>query len=864
MRFLNYTLTLFIVLVLCSVVEAQNRGKLNRAERLMGQHNYHGAIDLYLDILEKSNDNTAMTGIAECYRRIGNPDETEYWYGLVSRLPNAPQKSWLYYAQALQRNGKYNEAKKWAEKYVAQIEPNNTQAMWLIKACEEDVIEDLRVSGKLYEVKPVDEINTENDEFAPAFFQNDLVFISSREHKAHLKDFDRWTFEDEKSFTEVYSVKRNQVGEPEDYIFNYSQPEKFSKSLSTRYHDGPLSFSSEFTEAYFTRSNMDKSDDGITRLKVYQASGDPQQYSEPRSLPFNSDEYSVLHPSISYDGEQLFFASDMPGGFGGFDLYVSYLEDGRWSPPINLGPTVNTEGNEVFPFHHQSGILYFASNGLVGMGGLDIYKTKENYGAWTDPVNLGYPINTPDDDFSFIANAQQTHGYFASNRKGKGGDDIYTFTKLSVTIEINVFDQDTHMPLEAADVFTPCSEIQNYLTDQDGKVIMELPLERACDFAAEKLGYQPNSVRLPKSLIPGKTIFVQIPLKMECIFIVSGTIVDGLTDNPVDSALVRLKSYCSGEEDEMSMYTDASGNYEFRDVREDCDIRVTVAKPGFTKGSVTFKTGTECGEAAKTAKIINDSGAIVKQIPLYCFGENCERFGDDTTDIGDGGGLTPDDIAKNEDCIDRTEDLGNGDVKYYYCDGTSEIKKSDGGSEHFDDKGEKIDIPDIGRAKLVNIYYDFDDARIRSDAREGLDGLVALLLNYPDSKIRITSHTDARGKKGYNKRLSKRRAESVIKYLMGKNIKKSRLRAQGRGEEVMINSCYDGIECSEEQHQENRRTEFTIIEYIPPEFKDNGGKSKVPNKIKTNPCRDCPSAGEVEGEAGTGEDGNIESSINGE
>jgi len=857
MRFLNYILTFFIVLLFCSMVDAQHRSKLNRAERMMGQHNYKHAIDIYLSILEKGNDDNAVIGIAECYRRIGNPDETEYWYGMVSRMPNAPQKSWLYYAQALQRNGKFNEAKKWAEKYVTQIEPNNTQAMWLIKSCEEDVVQDLRASGKLYKVEPVEEINTENDEFSPMFYKNDIVFISSREHKPHLKNFDRWTNEDEKSFTEVYTVNRNQVGDPDEYIYNYSEPKKFSKSLSTKHHDGPLSFNAEYSEVYYTRSNMDKSDDGITRLKVYKSVGSPDKYSEAKSLPFNSDEYSVLHPSLSDDGEMLFFASDMPGGFGGFDLYVSYLEDGRWSPPASLGPTVNTEGNELFPFHHHSGTLYFASDGLVGMGGMDVYKTRENYGAWTDPINLGFPINTVDDDFGFIVNYDQTHGYFTSNRKGQGGDDIYTFTKLSVTIEINVFDQDTQMPLEAADVFTSCSEVQNFLTNQDGKVVMELPLDKACDFAAEKLGYQPNSVRLPKSAVPGKTIFLQIPLKMECIFIVSGQIVDGLTNNPVDSALVRLQSYCSGEQDEISMYTDAEGNYEFRDVREDCDIRVSVSKPGFTKGSVTFKTGTECGEAAKIARIIDDSGAIVKSIPLYCFGDNCERSPDDTTVI-DGPGP---DVVGTKDCIQEINDLPDGSTETIYCDGSRKVTDGDGTEKHFNKDGEELDIPDIGRAKLVNIYYDFDDARIRSDARDGLDGLVALLLNYPESKIKITSHTDARGKKGYNKRLSKRRAESVIKYLMNKGIKKSRLRAKGMGEEVMINECYDGVECSEEQHQENRRTEFTIIEYIPPAFKETGGKSKIPDNIKTHPCRDCPSAGEVEGEAGN-DDNNIESSIN--
>mgnify|MGYP006113697143 CR=1 FL=1 len=158
----------------------------------------------------------------------------------------------------------------------------------------------------------------------------------------------------------------------------------------------------------------------------------------------------------------------------------------------------------------------------------------------------------------------------------------------------------------------------------------------------------------------------------------------------------------------------------------------------------------------------------------------------------------------------------------------------------------------------MHIFYDFDDARIRSDARKGLDDLTSILNTYPEAKIKITSHTDARGKRGYNKRLSKRRAESVVRYLIKKGISKNRLQAKGLGEEVMINDCYDGIECSEEQHQENRRTEFVIIEYIPPTMGD--GKSIKPRDIKTNACRDCPGASEVEGESDI--DPDIESSIN--
>lgn len=833
MRFLHYIITAFAILALCTTAEAQ-RGKLKRAERLMQQHNYAAAIDLYRSILDRGNDSEAVKGIAEAYRRVGDPDETEYWYGMVAHMPNPPQKSWLYYAQALQRNGKCEESKRWAREYIEKIEPNNTQAMWLLKSCEEEVVQDLRAAGSLYKVTPVDAINTEDDEFSPAFYRNDLVFVSSRDRKAAVKRSNRWTEAEEKPYTELYLSRRNQIGEPEEYNYKYTEAEKFSKQLSTKFHDGPLSFNAAFTEVYFTRSNMSKADDDIIRLKVYQATGTREKFAEPKSLPFNSDEYSVVHPSLSDDGEMLFFSSDMPGGFGGFDLYVSYLEDGRWSPPVNLGPTVNTEGNEVFPFHHESGVLYFASNGQVGLGGLDIYKTTENYGAWTDPINLGYPINTVDDDFGFILNDEQTHGYFSSNRNGgKGGDDIYTFTKLSVTIIVTAVDADTKMPIEAADVFTPCSEIQNLLTNQDGKVTIELPLEMACDFAAEKMGYQPNSKRIStKNELPGKTILVQIPLKQECIFVVSGTIVDGITNNPIEGADVVLRSACDDEEDESNLSTDIKGQYEFRDIREDCDIQLVVSKPGYTDGVITFRTGTDCGSGPDT-----NGTAIVTPIPLYCFGKNCDSAAIAVIDSPSGG---PIDTSKY---VNKEVDP-EGSTITTYANGDRIKITSDG--RRFLDRGNGWERePRVGELELVNIYYDFDRASIRSDAKPALDNLVTMLRFYPEMHIELTSHTDARGKKGYNMRLSKRRAEAVIRYLIKNGIDKSRLKAKGKGEQVMLNQCYDGVICTEKQHQENRRTQFVITKYVPPGVDK---QSKQPTNFKVDRCTDCPEAPEVEGE----------------
>ncbi|MCP4437489.1 MAG: OmpA family protein [Aureispira sp.] len=824
--------TLFFIFIIVSLAQAQ-RPKVKRANKLMENLNYQGAIELYREVLDRTDDPDAKLNIAECYRKINNTHEMEYWYGQVVLRPDADPLFNYYYAQALHANGKYDKAKAAVNKYIA-VNPGDISAQLLLKACNEDVVRNLRASGKLYKVENREELNSKDDDFGPAYYKDGIVFVTAREESAFKKEYNNWSGKKGTNFTELFFATATEIVEG-TYQYNYGKNEKFSKKLSTRFHDGPVTFNGDGNEIYFTRNNMEeKADDKIVRLKVYRASGDRKSWSAPKSLPFNSEEYSVVHPSLSKDGTMLFFSSDMPGGFGGMDLYVSYLEEGRWSPPVNLGPSVNTEQNELFPFIHEDGTLYFSSNGHTGLGGLDMYFAKENYGAWTEPVNLGFPVNTSADDFGLILNTDKTHGYFASNREGgQGGDDLYSFIKLSVEVEILVFDSLTQMPLEAAEVFTPCLDVESFSTNMDGKIVTELPLDKACDFAAEKVAYKANSVRVStKNRKPGEKIFVQIPLSLECVFTISGTIVDQYSNEPIAGALVRLKTACDGEEDEQPVLTDSLGRYEFTEVREDCDLQVKVTKDGYTAAVTTFKTGSNCGRTPDGT----ETPPIVQDLAINCIGEGCPS---DTTTTGGTGG----DPERYE--VSR-EELPNGDTKITYSDGTAEIIKSNGDIVHLDNEGNEIDRPDVGPRDIVHIFYDFDDARIRTDAKSGLEMLLFFLERYPGAKVKITSHTDARGTKAYNKRLSKRRAESVVRYLIKQGISKKRLKAKGEGETVMINDCYDGIECSEEQHQENRRTEFFVYDY-------DGGKevkSNKPDKIKVDHCNDCPKAPKVESEEG--------------
>ena len=460
--------TFFIGAIVCSTIFGQST-KLKKANQHMEALNYQAAILLYNEALEKSDEPEAKMNLAECYRKVNDPSNAEYWYGQVVRLPQVEPIHKLYYGQMLQRNGKCDLAKEWFEKYVVDV-PDDMRGQYLLKAC--DYEDELRTKNSgIFEIAHM-QFNSNLDDISPTYFKHGVVFASERDRGTAVKRNHGWTGN---PFLELYFIEAKQIKGEECGNVMYGRPEKFSDQLNTKYHDAAVTFSDDQKQIFFTRNNFEdgkvgKSDDGIIKLKVFQ--GDIKgtqdyrgqtEWQNLKGLPFNSDEYSVAHPTLSSDGKKLFFSSDMPGGFGGMDLYVSDKEGGRWGPPINLGPSINTEGNEIFPSFHKTGKLYFASDGLIGLGGLDIYFIEDKgNGEWTEVENLGYPINTIADDFSITLNEEGTCGYFASDREGGvGQDDIYSFRKTASPVQILVFDKETREPIEGASVVIDCiQEIQ--------------------------------------------------------------------------------------------------------------------------------------------------------------------------------------------------------------------------------------------------------------------------------------------------------------------------------------------------------------------------------------------------------------------
>ena len=431
-------LWLYTLLLLLSVnVQAQEE-RDNRGDKYYKDLGYGSAIPEYKSTVGEEGrlDRKTMIRLANSYRLIGDYQNAELYYAQIVESSSKPLYR-LYYAQALQANGKCKLAKKYFLEYDQLLQADMAEGSGasedrrgriLANACDTEFStnEDLVLQNEAA-------LNTGSLDFSPAFYKNGIVFVSTRGLSRATQNEDAWLNDKfmDLFYAEAQGAERTRL----------SAPKALTNTINSKFHEGPLTFDQSGNTMYFTRNNYTKGRRGfgkkkVTRLKIYGADWDGEEWGNVWELPFNSDDESHCHPTLSADGRYMYLSSDRAGGYGGHDLYVSAFENGEWSTPVNLGASVNTAGNELFPFMHEDGTLYFASNGHAGLGGLDVFMAKpdaaiaEDNAAilWSTPINLGEPLNSLKDDFGLIVDITGRSGYISSSRSGGlGGDDIYSF-----------------------------------------------------------------------------------------------------------------------------------------------------------------------------------------------------------------------------------------------------------------------------------------------------------------------------------------------------------------------------------------------------------------------------------------------------
>ena len=462
---------------------------VREGDKAYADMSYAKAIPEYQAAVEQGAVNEHVTSrLAECYLRLNDPQKAGYWYSTVVKFLNCSPINYYYYAEALKANSNYDEAERWMDKYLTAVNVTGSK-----RSNISDFARKFAYDLDRYVITAIS-ANTKYSDFGPAWLgDSKLAFASSRKETVGLK---RRAGYNDQPFLDLYLADIMPSGD-------ISGIRSLNGEVNSKYHEGPLSCSMEGNTIYFTRNDLykgrsRKGKNGVHHLNIYRATANGDSWKDLQEFAYNKSEFSVGHPSLSKDGMRIFFASDIPGGEGGSDIYYCDLVDGVWSDPKNLGTGVNTARDEMFPYIASNGTLYFASNGHPGLGGLDIFAAPSQSGEYQLAINMGAPVNGPRDDFGLIIDDAGKQGYFSSNRPGgKGDDDIYHFKQMGVLAEHflcagQVVDAEFASSLENVDVLLfqeGGEEVARSKTDVDGKFVFPINKDLAYKVVAKVDGH---------------------------------------------------------------------------------------------------------------------------------------------------------------------------------------------------------------------------------------------------------------------------------------------------------------------------------------------------------------------------------------
>lgn len=713
---------------------------VKKADQLYANKAFAEAIPQYEKILGKDSTNAnAIVKIADCYRLTNNNSKTVYYLAKAVQLKDAKPLLTYYYAEALMKTGNYSLAKTYFGLYNL-----DERGQTMIRAI--DHLNDFYEDSASYVIAKAG-CNTVDNDFCPLIYKTtNLVFVSSRPRLQIVKYIHSWT---DKNYYSLYI----QTGIDTSAL---NQPVLFAENVQTRFNDGPICFDPNSGNLFITRNNLSKhkairSADGEVKLNLYQAKFDSvkKEYVNIRNFPYNSNNYNCAHPALNPDGTILYFSSDMPGTLGGMDIWMCHKNADSWSTPENLGNRVNTAGNEVFPYVYDENTLYFSSNGLEGIGGLDIYSVKKQKDGKTigAPSNIGVPLNSRTDDFGICFFPGGEKGFFSSNRANNDlNDDIYSFTyskPANLKYKINVRDSKS-MELLASDLVLTdetTGEIKT-LTSANGKYTLDLSPQHKYHVSASATAHlTKENINIIDVVSQSDPFFVNLAPEENCT--ISGYVYEsGNNTLAIDSARFVIKNG-KGEKVCSDLYSGTDGQFLSCIVKPDQAYIISVKKSRYFANSL-----------------------VIPQVPFT--------------------GLKME-IALNPIIIGKA-------------------------------------------IQIENVHFDVNKSEIRPDAAIELDKIVKLMNENPEIIIELSSHTDCRGSDAFNMKLSDRRAKSSAAYIIAKGISSDRISGKGYGERQLLNNC--GCEgkvisnCSEEEHQKNRRTEFKVTGFVKGvgEVKINTGK----------------------------------------
>jgi peptidoglycan-associated lipoprotein len=421
-----FTLIAFVIASVILSCSGAKKGSMQAAREALGKKEFAVAGENYKAVYSKTKNkdekNEACFQTAECYYMANDMKNAEGWYKKTVKADPKNVEAQLKLAETIKAQGRFSEAIIEYNNYK-KLASGDTKVDNKIRGCE------LALKWKnektRYKVENVKAINSKWSDFAPMYYKKDQLFFTSDREKGASNKAYGWTAN---FFTDVYKVVYK-VDKKNPNNIKYEMPALVDKDkVNSPFNDGTAAFDSKGGTMYFTQCNGKDGKGKFCRIWTATLSG--QEWTDVKPLEFTTDSFNSGHPSLAKDNQIMYFSSDMPGGEGGKDIwYVTYSKRSKtWGDPINLGPTVNTDKDEVYPFIHEDGTLYFSSNGHTGIGAMDIFYTIGSTTDWSTPVNMKSPINSGGDDFSIVLSKDKESGYLASNRDGsKGQDDIWRF-----------------------------------------------------------------------------------------------------------------------------------------------------------------------------------------------------------------------------------------------------------------------------------------------------------------------------------------------------------------------------------------------------------------------------------------------------
>lgn len=715
-------------------------GLLRQADRLYADYSYHEAIELYEQAFRKdANSIEHARKLADCYWTLRDGRNAERWYAVVAASSQATAEDMYRYAELLRTSGQYADADLWLKRF-AKLSPNDSRGHLKENAVER-LADILSEEGITHKVELAD-FNSPNSEISP-FIQDRMIYFASNR-------VDNYTTKNLHSlngmpFLDLYQGHLGKDGEVSDV-------KRMDGGINTPFHESNAIISPDGRELYFTRNNIKEGkqvlgDDRVNNLQIMIRERTSEGWGREHAFFYNSPSYSVGHPAMTKDGKRLYFASDMPGGVGGKDLWYCEREGlgTPWGEPVNLGPGVNTEGDELFPFVHN-GLLYFASDGHLGLGGLDIFQCAIRANGHGLVENAGAPVNSAADDFGLCLDEEGSLGFFVSDRDGAlGAENIYRFR--------------LHSKPDVARKWTG-----RVLDIADGKPVPYVPLKLVGADGTELARTTSSEQGIYEFMAPANAASISVDIA-------------GGPEAELPYDMIEASPFGDTELPDIyfNSVMDLPVNAIVRDGQSDEWLEgVTVTVRDLRDNTLLFSGTT------------NAQGITQGEIPD-------RRFGDDVAlevQFSKPGYLT------------RTAHVDFRVLMF--------LEQALMGPE-----GTALTpvVKGVDMAKAMNlqpIYFDYRDARIRSDAAAVLGQVVEMMKADPSITIDLRSHTDSRGSATYNDALSQRRAESSRDFLIAQGIAAARVTCKGYGERQLLNRCADGVECSEEEHQMNRRTEFII------------------------------------------------------